>query len=295
MATTGGDGLVHAVDGGGRAAPSGLAPADFAAAAVGRTIRVVALRANVPLICAAYRRAAAGTVVELGRPAGVDWAGLARRGVHDLLATMGAGSANAASRGGWRALTGLEYPTYAIADHLARGGGDGPALAGLMEGHPAAPGLAFLPHLDRVACAALLATILDPRWYVDAARPDRSGRLKCHLGLIGGGGSRGRAGRRALVLAAWKTTPGVPAPWACPGYFLWRHWAAGAGTAEQADLRTSRRFVAYLRATWLDGLLGDSWCPDRLFVPEYFFADAADAAAYRASVAARPGAAPARV
>src|SRR5690606_9579989 len=83
------------------------------------------------------------------------------------------------SLGGWHAFGPADYPTYAMAEALAAG----QSPLGLLRRHPVWPLLRFIMHLQPAPTCALLATILDPRWYVDPARPDSLSRLKAYLGL----------------------------------------------------------------------------------------------------------------
>ncbi len=273
-------GEVHCADGTDRARGSGMPASEFAASAAGRVVRVLASQENVGLVVALYQD---GVTVELGRPPGTDWAAAADIGPHTTIHEMRQAVATAPCRGGWHVMTALDYPTYAMADVFARSGPevDRELLEDLFAAHPAGHALTFIPHLDRMKVCRLLATVLDPRWYIDPDRPNSVARLKIYLGLVPGrrGRSVMRSARRSLVSGSWRTTPGVPRKAGDPGYFLWRHFATCDGTPEQAYLKTDFRFLAYLRSVWLDSLYPTA---SRLFVPEYFFRDVKTSDAWRA-------------
>lgn len=278
-AHVGRDGLAYSDRG--LASPVGL----FAAAAdPGTRVRLLGARGNVPLALALHRR---GIGVELGYPGTHDWPACIADGPGVVVAACAGGQFDslAASVGGWRPMTDADAVAYAMAARFDSGGDADDATMALFATHPAYPALSFIPHLDLRRAARLVATILDPRWFVDPETPDRLSRLKCFLGLVGDRppGSPGRRSRRALATDAWKSTPALPAAVKEPGYFLWRHWAACDGEHRRADLKTSCLFLDYLKATWLDAA---KQCPDRLFVPGHFFGRDATAAAWRAHVQA---------
>jgi hypothetical protein len=187
-----------------------------------------------------------------------------------------------ASVGGWHELTALEMCSYALVNWTAFADQEQILLA-----HPAWPALAFVIGLDKESAAGLLGWILDPRWYVDPHRPDRHNRLEQYLGLDRetqwavsiGRTETGREKRCALVRSCWqKGLTLAPAALDLAGSFLIR----GRGHTcpdWQKDLHTSRRFITYLRWTWLDAL--SPQIGDRLFVPEQFFSTREEAEAYR--------------
>ncbi len=284
-AQTGPTGEVFYIDGPAAVSASGMAADSFSTTCSGRRVRVLATQDNVELIVSLYDRRVDGdrTVIELGRPAGIDWSSILAIGPRETLINMRQAAATAPSRGGWHVMTASDYPAYAMAAQIRRDRGVTAETVAMLAKHPAYPALSFIGHVDAGCLCLLIAAILDPRWYVDPDAPDRNGRLKCYLGMISGQvtGSPGRRHRRGLVTSTWKTTDSVPAGVASPGYFLWRYWARVEGDVAKADLRTGQRFIAYLKAVWLCGMLDGAWCGDGLFVPEYFFDTAETVEAWR--------------
>lgn len=165
------------------------------------------------------------------------------------------------------------------------------AVRECLHQHPAWYPLQFVSRLDHWAVAQLLATIIDPRWYIDPSRPDRSAKLVAFLGL----NPKTQAGvtdpskprweghnRCDLVRKCWQNPEALNdvkdtyqrcAPHVVveatrfglsPHDFVWRVWGNRAGysvakdpptpSAVAADLRASQKFVTFLRLTWLDRL-----------------------------------------
>jgi hypothetical protein len=274
-------GGVVTYEGAGSPIDTGMPPGDFAGSLSGRRVRVLAARENVALILRLHDQS--GVELEIGRPAEVDW-----RRHADVYETLVIQQKmhTLAGLGGWRRTTAADRPSYALADRLASRKGlpvDDESIR-ILTAHPAYPALAFVDHLDKGAACRLVATILDPRWWIDLRAPDATKRLRCHLGLIAAKG--GAAARRAMVRDCWITPAADPA---APGGFLRRHRASllAAHDEATADLRTSRRFLAYLTTAWTDAVVPRRSSSDRLFLPEHFFADPREAAAWRRRVEGR--------
>jgi hypothetical protein len=155
--------------------------------------------------------------------------------------------------------------------------------------HPAHKALTFIPTLDAEVAAQLLATIVDPRWYVDRKSPDRAAKLELFLGLTPQVQTsvstpkrllhKGRELRCANVLRAWKTAEPDAIDLHDPANFLYRIHKAAKGGAK-GDLRASQAFVRYLRYNWLDGIENRRGTKDGLFAPNLFFKTPAERAAY---------------
>ena len=294
-ATLGGDGLVYHSEDSDKGACSELDPFDFLRWHRGRRLRILSSQANAAFIAVAYRHACEFDIMlEIGRPDVCDWAAAQQAGPGGVLRAMRAIGHQVPSCGGWHPMQPAEYPSYAMAAELAAPAGSREKLLELLLQHPAWPALGFVAGLDRVKACELLALILDPRLYVDRAKPGSDARLRCYLGLVRDArrASSGRALRQNLVRQAWQTLP-PPADMTPPGCWLWRFWAACDRPKPERDLKASRKFLSYLRQVWLDGLRGTTWCPDRLFVPEYYFADSLDAAAWRRFITSNDAACPA--
>lgn len=192
------------------------------------------------------------------------------------------------SLGGWHEFDIKDYYSYALASHFHRALAAGEYTRKLLGGHPVWPALSFIAGLDIDACARLLATVIDPRWYIDASGdPNRGSKLEQYLGLNPktqanlDRGNSPQQSRCRLVLACWKTEdPKKPIG---PRFFLWRAWAArGGGT--KGDLVASKLFIAYLRQVWAQAVCNGPQA-SRLFVPEHFFVNADEVMAYREHMA----------
>jgi hypothetical protein len=222
------------------------------------------------------------------------------------------------SLGGIRAAAPGDLVAYRLA--AALDGGDGDLAARLVQAHPAWPALSFVPLAGRRQAAELLAAVLDPRWYVDPSKPDRSARLEAYLGLtpkIQQAAALGRAihgaDRCLAVQAAWFPDPlfraaayklrefspekpirpraGAVAPGLRPQDFLVRAWANRAATPGAdpvvAVLRASQLFTRFLRDVWLDSVVRtrDVLAEGGLFRPEHWFAHPEEAEAFKAHLA----------
>lgn len=196
----------------------------------------------------------------------------------------------APAAGGWHTLSVHDYPTYAILGRMRRTNFvfDDAAQA-YFRMHPAHKALTFIPTLAAEVAAQLLATIVDPRWYVDRKSPDRAAKLELFLGLTPQVQTsvstpkrllhKGRELRCANVLRAWKTTEPDAIDLHNPANFLYRIHKAAKGGAK-GDLRASQAFVRYLRYNWLDGIENRRGTKDGLFAPNLFFKTPAERAAY---------------
>ena len=192
------------------------------------------------------------------------------------------------SLGGWHRFGYNDYPVYALAylidteadpsvDHLSQ----------LLGSHVIWPALSFA-NVDEVACAKLVAQILDPRWFIDLQHPDRTSRLESYLGLRLRDGVHTRSDgnhatsddgnclpdpRSRAVVNCWlpslEETLDTDRGLKYPENFLYRIWVHHALDGPvKAQLRVSQAFVRFLRHVWLDALYKGG---DGLFAPEHFF------------------------
>ena len=285
LAQAGPDGAIHVVNPGELVQNPPRTLEDFAGSLHDCRVRVRAGADNLDLILRLYNQRSADVVTELGRHPDIPWALLDANDPGATLRCMQGRWECAPSKGGWHAMTALDFPTYAMAALLKNKEPNERLLRQHLTSHPLFPAMVFVPHLDwRVLCR-LLATILDPRWLISTKHPEGMGRLKAYFGLLSSSESWPRVARRALVTDTWKTTASVPPEVRAPGYFLWRTWAL-AQTRALGDLGADRQFLDYLRANWLDVLRNDvAGQTDGLFVPKHFFS-APDAAAWRAAMQA---------
>jgi hypothetical protein len=159
----------------------------------------------------------------------------------------------------------------------------------LLYAHPAIRPSRFICGVNMFNYARLLATIVDPRWYVDLCDPDRGSKLEAYLGLnpktmagVFGEGPRWRHHDRCkLVVDCWYakeaahevmhtyTEHGIGAAAETtvigfrPGDFLWRIWGGHMGFDHEwnpvkAVLRASQKFVQLVRLYWLAQLYSNS-------------------------------------
>jgi len=216
----------------------------------------------------------------------------------------------APSQGGFHEVVEHDYTAYALSRELQRNGHVTAQARRLLRRHPAWKPLTFIPTLDADSCAELLALVIDPRFFVDICRPDRTAKLEGYLGLnprtqaavtYGMAKHPHNYERCKLVLNCWKRAElemqigelydlvgprviaGADRPGVRPGDFLWRRWGyiSGRGpdsrqpakSASAADLAASKRFIQFLRAAWLQELYREAAMPDcgQLFDAKYFF------------------------
>jgi hypothetical protein len=217
------------------------------------TIRVLADRVNDDLL---GWLSFTGIRCEIGRPARVRWADAIAAGPRTTLVQMQRSAvALPASLGGWRPFGPADIAVRRMA--AASGAGDAELAAEALAEHPIGPALAFIPHLDLIRAAGLMGTIIDPRFFVTRSRPDREARLRCYLGLDCFRPKYQAARmRQALAVGAWKGRRGHAD--SAAGGFLWRYWMAREERygVESADVWTTRYFLRFLRAAWLDAVTG---------------------------------------
>jgi hypothetical protein len=175
------------------------------------------------------------------------------------------------SVGGWRRFDAVDASLFKFAAESME---ESPSFPDL-NAHPAGWLLRWIDGVDEELVSQLLGIIVDPRWFVDPAEPDRANKLQQFLGLdpatqqAESGGARWQ--RNRLVLHCWKLVapPDVGTLHLYPRRFLWWSWHAKGG-GWKGDLAASKRFVAFVRQAMLMSLCRGA--PSReLFVPELFF------------------------
>ncbi len=192
--------------------------------------------------------------------------------------------------GGWHEVTRFDYVAYAMS-LLHQQGAEPQKLIEFLTEHPAYPSLSF-PYADHLALAKLVATVIDPRWYVDPAAPDRPGKLYAYLGLDpatqkgdGSGRNKYLHARNRLVRDVW-TVPGADLK--RPNTFVqrFRSTVETKGEEWRGDLRASQKLVNYVRQVMMDALypMPNRW-GESLFVPGHFFKQGAEEFAYTSHVA----------
>ncbi|NDD52693.1 hypothetical protein EBZ39_02230 [bacterium] len=197
---------------------------------------------------------------------------------------------SAPSCGGWHDMSLMDHSTYAMANSWQKNNAviDASVLR-YYQFHPARKALKFIHTLSEAATIGLLVSILDPRWFVDLRRPERSSKLELYLGLSPKTQQsvsdkkriicRPRELRCATVLSCWKTANPADVDVSQPNNFLYRIYAA-AGGGSKGDLRASQAFVRYLRHNWLAALDTRKGKKDSLFAPDIFFKSQPEISAY---------------
>jgi len=296
--------------------------ASGALAAVER-VHLMGSRSNAELIVALYDQKQKGNLadIQVATPLLCRSAEERRRPEEVLFRLVG--FVRSTSQGGFHSVNEDDYRAYALsAATMSQAGSPNPVTKDtlrMLRAHPAWKALAFIPHIDPVACVGLLSLIIDPRWYIDMCKPDNLSKLENSLGMnpktqagvtISGHRRWRRHSQCALVRACWKqpaleqivrkrfdvVTPlpieGSTEPGLAPGDFPWRVWgmrnAIGLPEATAnpvvADLRASQCFIAFLRHTWIAALYrGSPGLPERgadLFRPADFFKHPSEIAAY---------------
>lgn len=187
--------------------------------------------------------------------------------------------------GGWHEVTRSDYTAYAMS-FMHQQGADPQKMIEFLISHPAYPALSFM-YADHLALARLLATIIDPRWYVDPSAPDRPGKLYSFLGLDPATQRSEGSGRHAYLFRRNRLVQDV---WDIPGADLskpktfvqrYRSTVETKGEPWRGDLRTSQRMVSFVRQVMMDSLypMPNAW-GEPLFVPGHFFKQGSEEFAY---------------
>ena len=183
------------------------------------------------------------------------------------------------SLGGWHRATHHDL----AANRLIQAVGDKDLpRSGLLEQHPAFTAISFIPNYSRMDAEHLLASIGDPRWFVDLAHPERTAKLRSWLGLhaevitsLWNCDPEGLEKYRPVIYKAWslldtwtgaaREVPSYP-ELDQPGHFVWRRFCEFPREPIRGALRASAYFLSFVCEVWLDAL-----SPQELFVPKYFF------------------------
>jgi hypothetical protein len=192
------------------------------------------------------------------------------------------------SLGGWHVASLDDYACYYLTSQFLEHGAESEITQEAFCQHPTARYLMFLPDLHLPSLIELLASINDPRWFIDPDSPYRLARLRAYLGLnpsyirqldrINNPGPFLR--RCQLLVKAWQGK-GQPAikQLRQPENFIWRRHV-GAGGGFRGLLRASNAFVTYLSRTWHQAMLQTGSQELEMFVPDSFF-QAKELTAYR--------------
>lgn len=197
----------------------------------------------------------------------------------------------APSLGGYHEVTDADYMAYALIVEMQRvkSANLTDKARHYLTKHPAWRSMTFVRGLCDLSCAKLLATIIDPRWYVDLCNPNRGSKLEAYLGLTPktqqavtypGTKPWRHHDKCKLVKDCWCDPEFSNIAYAAysanqisicdtdtPGLnvrdFLWRIWASYLGLGEaaidpvKAELRAGQKFVNFVRLTWLAELYRD--------------------------------------
>lgn len=157
-----------------------------------------------------------------------------------------------ASLGGWHAFDEVDYTSYRLVDatHTSPTVTASAATVELLQSHPLWRSLSFIPTLNAGACSLLVASIVDPRWFIDSRKPNSVAKLRRFLGLYPGGmvAVTGNSVRRRIVPACWRNQQPSDVDTERPENFLWRV------DREAGELRASQYFVFYLFHVWRNAL-----------------------------------------
>jgi hypothetical protein len=248
---------------------------------LGLTFRLLGVPQNAELICALYLRHYKGEVraIELAGPNILDCRDALENPAATILQMRSA--VVAAACGGWHRLTLHDYPTYAMLARMLRTNfvyDD--TTETYFNLHPAQKALSFIPTLAAEHAAKMLINIVDPRWYIDRRRPERTKKLELFSGLTPAIQNRvsnktcllhkPRELRCAVILDSWKTKEPNAVDYENPANFLYAIWKSNGG-GPRGDLRASQAFLRYLTDNWLAGLERRTGVKDGLFAPELFF------------------------
>lgn len=241
-------------------------------------VRLVGMRSNAPLLIRFYQHKLAGELASLQvcSPNCILSGGSASEILHQAR-LWSKDCARSPSQGGWHEFTDKDYLTYRLITAALT------EVVQYYDTHFLSKPLSFISGINNKACAGLIATIIDPRWFEDPLHPGRMSRLRAYLGLEESIQHRVSTSAEpiygydkcALVMSCWKRGGDIDGK--DPGAFLFRLWLE-KGRDPSADLAVSRKFVSMLRDLWLQGIYGGNY---ELFVPEQYFSNPEDSLAFR--------------
>lgn len=237
-------------------------------------VRAVGSAGNAPILLGLAAATAEGTL-RVAAPSAVHG-----RHPRPVLAQLLRPPPTAFLAGSWHTFTAADWKAYAVT--AAVRAGDAAAAWKLLPDHPAWPALSFVDGLDAAAAAAVVAAVVDPRWYAHPLRPGRLTRLLRRLGVTpwdmaaacGRGGGGPRAEEAKAVVAAWRGGSAAgPGGFACRALLAAKDEAAGV-------LAGSVRFVRFVAGVWLAAVTRGPGEPT--FDAARFFRDGPTAAAFEA-------------
>jgi len=190
------------------------------------------------------------------------------------------------SIGGWHTATETDFISYMICAAIQRE--DELSASELLTRHPAYAAFSFLHGFSALHAARVVAHIRDPRWFTDADNPDRQTRLNMFLGVTGrimsgvlAGNAAGtvREQRANDVLDSFGGRDMLNGHTALSNVrpFIAVRFATAKKGPVDAALRITKIAMSFVRRVWLAA----DYAHDSLFVPEYFFVNAAEARDFR--------------
>lgn len=179
-------------------------------------------------------------------------------------------------RGGWHLMQPDERCIYRAAAALAAGEDDA-VLISLLANHAVWQRIRFMFPCDEGRLARLLATLRDPRWYVDISRPSNLSKLYSFMGLQRDINETRGPNNRDMAIGVWRTGIAVPAGITRhPRGFIWRYFCKYDGSQVMRERKTTRLMLRFIRTVWLDYIAaadGYAGISEPLFIPEYWFDD----------------------
>ena len=197
------------------------------------------------------------------------------------------------SKGGWREITKHDFASALIQCSFQEGEFEN--IDEILTDHPAWAAISFVPTVDTLEAARLLAEIGDPRWFVDPDKPERYARLRSYLGLTqrnlryicgwdhNGDGPGFNHDRCQIVYNAWLGTENARHVTDDPRDFLRlkvrQYQVQEANDVTKGILKGMTKFVNFIRLVWLETASPHG---GEIFAPDHFFAsDSMNDSTYR--------------
>lgn len=190
-----------------------------------------------------------------------------------------------ASCGGWHELCEQDYRQYDLVRQLDADKELTATLHLKLRAHPAYPAVSFIPTVNYLASAQFLAEIVDPRWFVDPLKPDRTSRLRSYFGMhldtmrkvLQGNTASTRAIKAHMLYTSWACGSHKRVTINSPADFLFK-LAASATSNDKGMLKACVKYLTFVRGVWLQNLATRG---RTLFVPEYFFNEATEVTCFK--------------
>ncbi len=285
------EGIVWCGQSGVQAYCSGTTPEEFVLSQAyqdAQHVRVLGVSANARLICSIYdkkfKQLNKKQVVQLGSPA-CCFHKSHLDSPQFVLQQMWQPATAVTSR--WYGITNYDYTNYMSIAALQEYNQVGTKLRQLIRYHPAWVALTFPATCSIEYGCRLACEIVDPRWYNQHGRPERTNCLMVHLGLTPENfrllsktnPPHGSAlSNAATVLHAWAGNRiETKVDLADPRNYLWRICHAHREQNYRGLLKASRAFVRLVRWTWLQEI---AQAGQPVFEPGRYFKHQSESVAY---------------